>query len=130
MQAEVAKWKLQDTQKLRTLCGLMQLLQAKERPEADQPEVTAGNVALTEVSVLSLLWGKSGGGRRGGFGGGVEGGEERGEERRGGRRWGSVAQVHTKSQQVANGLHALIYKSQSHFLQSLPMCGTYKASVG
>ncbi|DBB09876.1 TPA: hypothetical protein ACH3X3_001489 [Trebouxia sp. C0006] len=38
MQAELDKWGKLDVQKKRTLPGLMELLQADERPEADQPE--------------------------------------------------------------------------------------------
>lgn len=39
MQAELAQWDKLDSQKLRTLTGMLQLLQADTRPEADQPEV-------------------------------------------------------------------------------------------
>jgi hypothetical protein len=39
LQAELDKWGKLDVQKKRTLPGLMELLQADERPEADQPEV-------------------------------------------------------------------------------------------
>ncbi|KAL0020479.1 hypothetical protein WJX77_009137 [Trebouxia sp. C0004] len=38
MQAELEKWSKLDVQKQRTLPGMMALLQADERPEADQPE--------------------------------------------------------------------------------------------
>lgn len=52
LQAEVAKWKKRDSQKLRNLPGLMQLLQAKERPEADQPEVMPGSMTLIDLDAL------------------------------------------------------------------------------
>jgi len=39
LQAELDKWGKLDVQKKRTLPGLMELLQADERPEAEQPEV-------------------------------------------------------------------------------------------
>ncbi|KAL3157879.1 hypothetical protein ABBQ32_012289 [Trebouxia sp. C0010 RCD-2024] len=38
LQAELAQWDKLDSQKLRTLTGMLQLLQADTRPEADQPE--------------------------------------------------------------------------------------------
>ena len=41
-QAELDKWIALDDRKQRTLPGLMALLQADERPEADQPEVLKG----------------------------------------------------------------------------------------
>ena len=52
VQAEVTKWAKLDNHKLRTLPGLMQLLQADERPEADQPEVTASTITLTNLNAL------------------------------------------------------------------------------
>lgn len=39
VQAELDRWSKQDSQKLRTLTGMLQLLQAETRPEAEQPEV-------------------------------------------------------------------------------------------
>lgn len=54
VQPEVAKWSKLDSKELRTLPGLMQLLQAEERPEADQPEVTAGDITPAEMSSVSL----------------------------------------------------------------------------
>jgi len=41
LQAELEKWSKLDVQKQRTLPGMMALLQAGERPEADQPEVSS-----------------------------------------------------------------------------------------
>lgn len=55
LQAEVAKWKRRDSQKLRNLPGLMQLLQAKERPEADQPEVIAWQHDSCQLGMLCVL---------------------------------------------------------------------------
>ena len=40
VQEDIHKWHRLDTQKQRSLPGMMALLQADERPEADQPEVT------------------------------------------------------------------------------------------
>lgn len=57
MQAEVAKWSKRDCQKLRNLPGLMQLLQAEALPEADQPEVIAGNITIGNSNFLFLRLG-------------------------------------------------------------------------
>ena len=65
MQAEVNKWMKRDCRKLRTLPGLMQLLQAEARPEADQPEVIPGIITtITLIGVLFRGW-EEGRGREG-----------------------------------------------------------------
>lgn len=56
MQAELSKWSQRDCQKLRTLPGLMQLLQAEALQEADQPEV--GNITVVDAHHMHHLeWG-------------------------------------------------------------------------